>query len=122
LTLIPEPLTDYRIHTGQQLGVTAAPGAQASTSKPETRRQFYSRVARQFEDLLQRVLAEGWHEHDALVGKIREKIAFLKTQSNLSPSLGVRTLQMVGQLPRYMHYARGLGSVCTDFRLGREAS
>ncbi|HMG87858.1 MAG TPA: glycosyltransferase [Terracidiphilus sp.] len=122
LTLIPEPLTDYRIHVGQQLGVQAAPSAQASSSRPETRRQFYSRVARQFEDLLHRVLAEGWNEHDALIEKIREKIAFLKAQSNLSPSLGVRTLQMVGQLPRYMQYARGLGSVCTDFRLGREAS
>jgi hypothetical protein len=122
LTLIPEPLTDYRIHAGQQLGVEDTPSAQASRARPETRRQFYSRVAHQFEELLQRVKEQGWDEHDALIGKIREKIAFLKTQSNLSPSLGVRTLQMVGQLPRYMHYARGLGSMRTDFCLGREIS
>ena len=121
LTLIPEPLTDYRIHTGQQLGVDDGPSAQARSSKPETRRQFYSRVARQFEDLLHRVLEEGWNEHDALIQKIREKIAFLKTQSNLSPSLGVRTVQMAAQLPRYLHYARGLGSLRTDLLLGREA-
>ena len=117
-TLIPEPLTDYRIHDGQQLGVAT----HTRSARPETRRQFYSRVARQFEDLLGRVLAEGWDEHDALIAKIREKIAFLKTQSRLSPSLGVRTLQMVGQLPRYLHYARGLGSLRTDLLLGREAS
>ncbi len=122
LTLISEPLTDYRVHVGQQLGVVDTPSAQASSSRPETRRQFYSRVARQFEDLLHRVLAEGWNEHDALIGKIRKKIAFLKTQSNLSPSLGVRTLQMVGQLPGYVNYARGLGSLRTDFCLGREVS
>lgn len=122
LTLIPEPLTDYRIHAGQQLGVDVNSCAQASNPKPETRRQFYRRVARQFEDLLNHVLAEGWNEHDALIAKIREKIEFLKMQSNLSPSLGVRTLQMVGQLPRYVHYARGLGSMRTDLFLGREVA
>ncbi len=122
LTLIPEPLTDYRIHSGQQLGVDATPSAHGSSSGIETRRQFYSRVARQFEDLLNHVLAEGWNEHDALVGKLREKIAFLNAQSALSPSLGVRTLQMVGQLPRYAHYGRGLGTLRTDLLLGREAS
>ena len=120
-TLIPEPLIDYRIHAAQQLGVDDGPGAQATGSMPETRRQFYSRVARQFEDLLHRLLEEGWNERDALIGKIREKIAFLKTQSRLSPSLGVRTVQMVAQLPRYLHYARGLGSLRTDLLLGREA-
>jgi len=117
LSLFPEPLIDYRIHVGQQLGVS---NAQAAGGRGETRRQFYKRVARQFEDLLQRVLAQGWNEHDALAGKIREKIAFLKMQSTLSPSLGVRTLQMIGQLPRYVHYARGLGAIRTDFLLGRE--
>lgn len=120
-TLIPEPLTDYRIHTGQQLGVDTTPSVLATNPRPETRRQFYSRVAHQFEDLLHRVLAEGRNEHDVLIGKIREKIAFLKTQSNLSPSIGVRTLQMVAQLPRYVHYARGLGSLRADLLLGREA-
>jgi len=117
LSLIPEALIDYRIHAGQQLGVA---NAEASSGTAETRRQFYKRVARQFEDLLQHVLAEGWNEHDLLIGKIREKIAFLKRQSTLSPSFGVRALQMMSQLPRYVHYARGLGSIRTDFLLGRE--
>ena len=117
LGLIAEPLIDYRIHAGQQLGVAESPVA---NGRGETRRQFYKRVARQFEDLLQRVLSEGWNKNDALIGKIREKIEFLNKQSNLSPSLGVRTLQMIGQLPRYVHYARGLGSLRTDFLLGRE--
>ncbi|WP_348263799.1 glycosyltransferase family 2 protein [Telmatobacter sp. DSM 110680] len=117
LGLIPEPLIDYRIHAGQQLGVAES---KAANGRGETRRQFYKRVARQFEDLLQRVLSEGWNQNDALVGKIREKIEFLSRQSSLSPSLGVRTLQMIGQLPRYVHYARGLGSLRADFLLGRE--
>ena len=115
--LVSEPLINYRIHAGQQLGVAEG---QATNGRGETRRQFYRRVARQFEDLLQRVLEEGWNPNDALVGKIREKIEFLNKQANLSPSLGVRTLQMIGQLPRYVHYARGLGSLRTDFLLGRE--
>lgn len=117
LGLVAEPLVDYRIHAGQQLGVTES---QAANGRGETRRQFYKRVARQFEDLQQRVLGEGWNKNDALIGQIREKIEFLNKQSTLSPSLGVRTLQMIGQLPRYVHYARGLGSLRTDFLLGRE--
>lgn len=120
LSLVAEPLIDYRVHAGQQLGVASATGAQGANGTGETRRQFYRRVARQFEDLLQRVLEEGWSENDVLIGRIREKIAFLKRQSTLSPSLGVRTLQMIGQLPRYMHYARGLGSMRSDLLLGRE--
>ena len=121
LTLIPEPLIEYRIHAGQQLGVgSAAVNTEVAGTRSETRRQHYARVAHQFEDLLHRVLAEGWNEHDGLIVKIREKIAFLKRQSTLSQSLGVRVLQMMGQLPRYAHYARGLGSLRTDFLLGRE--
>jgi hypothetical protein len=117
LSLLSEPLIDYRIHAGQQLGVGSTQGAGA---RAETRRHFYARVAQQFEDLLCRVLAEGWNERDALIVKIRHKIEFLKRQSTLSPSLGVRILQMIGQLPRYVHYARGLGSLRADFLLGRD--
>ena len=108
LTVISEPLIDYRIHAGQQLGV--------GKESRETRRQHYARVARQFEDLLNRVLAEGWSEHDGLVEKIRQKIAFLKRQSSLSQKLGVRTMQMLGLLPQYVLYARGLGSLRADLR------
>jgi glycosyltransferase involved in cell wall biosynthesis len=119
LSLIPEPLIEYRIHAGQQLGVGNAAGS-ARGGRTETRREHYARVARQFEDLLMRVLEEGWSENDVLIANIRQKIAFLKRQSTLSRSLGVRTLQMLAQLPRYAHYARGLGSLRTDFLLGRE--
>jgi glycosyltransferase involved in cell wall biosynthesis len=119
LGLVAEPLIEYRIHSGQQLGV-GSHTAQSSTGRAETRRQFYARVAHQFEDLLQRVMAEGWKEHDTLVIQLREKITFLRRQSMLSPSIGVRILQMIGQLPRYAHYARGLGSLRADFLLGRE--
>lgn len=119
LSLISEPLIEYRIHGGQQLGVRNAAQA-AQSGNRETRRQFYARVARQFEDLLQRVLAEGWSERDALVGRIRKKIVFLKRQSALSPKLGVRSMQMLGLLPEYLQYARGLGSLRTDLLLGRE--
>jgi glycosyltransferase involved in cell wall biosynthesis len=118
LMLIPEPLIEYRIHAGQQLGVGSSQSAHHRNR--ETRRQFYARVARQFEDLLNRVLAEGWSEHDGLVERIREKIAFLKRQSALSERLGIRTMQMLGLLPHYLHYARGLGSLRTDLLLGRE--
>lgn len=119
LALISEPLIEYRIHAGQQLGV-GAHSAQSATATGETRRQHYARVARQFEDLLNRVLAEGWSPNDGLVEKVRAKIAFLKRQSALSQKLGIRTMQMLGLLPNYLHYARGLGSLRTDLLLGRE--
>ena len=120
VTLVPEPLIEYRIHAGQQLGVNTTHIPQSGNR--ETRRQFYARVARQFEDLHSRVLSEGWSQRDPLVGEIHEKIEFLKRQSALSPRLGVRSMQMLGLLPSYMHYARGLGSLRTDLLLGREIS
>jgi glycosyltransferase involved in cell wall biosynthesis len=119
MALISEPLVDYRIHDGQQLGVNETP---ASSTKAESRRQFYERVAHQFEDLLHHVTDEGSDNNDALIRKIREKIEFLKSQARLSTSVGVRTFQIFSQLPRYAHYARGLGSLRTDLLLGRETS
>jgi hypothetical protein len=118
-SLVTEPLTYYRIHAGQQLGVASQVGP-ASGAKAETRRQHYARVAKQFQDLLQHMLTTGWNEHDELILKLREKIAFLERQSTLSQSLGVRALQMLGQLPHYLQYARGIGSIRKDLLLGRE--
>lgn len=120
VAIISEPLIEYRIHAGQQLGVGSSQTMQNASR--ETRRQFYARVARQFEDLQDRVLAEGRSQHDGLVERIRVKIAFLKRQSVLSPRLGVRAIQMLELLPRYVQYARGLGSLRTDLLLGREMS
>lgn len=120
LSLVPEALIEYRIHAGQQLGVGDPQAGQSATGKRETRRQHYARVSRQFEDLLNRVLAEGWSQRDVLVERIRAKIAFLRRQSALSQKFGVRTMQMLGLLPDYLHYARGLGSLRTDLLLGRE--
>ena len=66
----------YRPATGRECGASA----RKLDSKPETRRQFYSRVARQFEDLLQRVLLpRAGVRTMRWSGSIREKIAFLKT-------------------------------------------
>ncbi|WP_162601906.1 glycosyltransferase family 2 protein [Occallatibacter savannae] len=118
VTLIAEPLIEYRIHAGQQLGVESSQASQRGSR--ETRRQFYARVARQFEDLLSRVTAEGWSQNDALVENIRQKIAFLKSQAALSTQPGARAMQMLGLLPKYLHYARGLASVRKDLLLGRE--
>jgi hypothetical protein len=117
MALIPEQLIDYRIHAGQQLGVA---NARARATNGETRRQHYARVARQFGDLLNHLAERGWKEDDRLLVKIREKIVFLTRQAKLSSSLAVRVLQMISLLPRYLHYARGLGSLRNDFLLGRE--
>jgi glycosyltransferase involved in cell wall biosynthesis len=113
MALIPEPLIEYRVHAGQQLGV-------GNSTATETRRQHYARVAGQFEELLARLLAKGWSQQNVVIAYIQEKIAFLRRQSTLSPSLAVRILQMIKLLPQYVHHARGLGSIRSDFLLGRE--
>jgi hypothetical protein len=120
LSLIAEPLVDYRLHAGQQLGVGSVLMSNGAGKRTETRRQHYARVAHQFEDLLERLLAEGWNKNDGLAMKICKKIAFLKRQSTLSQSLGLRAVQVLSQLPSYVRYARGLGSLRTDVLLGRE--
>ena len=122
LTLTTETLTAYRVHSGQQLGVGILGDSGGSELKDETRRQHYARVARQFEDLLKKLIVEGGTGNDDLVRAIREKIAFLNRQSTLSPSLAVRILQMIRLLPQYVQYARGLGSLRKDLMLGGEVS
>jgi hypothetical protein len=119
-SVLAEPLVDYRIHAGQQLGVGAPPVAKGAPRQVETRRQHYARVAQQFDDLLERLASDGGARNDNLIPRIRKKIAFLKRQSTLSQSLGVRVVQILGFLPSYVHYARGVGSLCADFLLGRE--
>jgi hypothetical protein len=104
------------------LGVGILGDSGGSELKDETRRQHYARVARQFEDLLKKLIAEGGTGNDDLVREIREKIAFLNRQSTLSPSLAVRVLQMARLLPRYVQYARGIGSLRKDLMLGGEMS
>ena len=118
--LVPETLIEYRIHAGQQLGVGSRTASGAGGAGEESPRQFYARVAGQFEDLLDRLLSSGWSQQSEVAAALREKIAFLKRQSTLSPSLAVRIMQMIQLLPQYMHYARGLGSIRNDFLLGRE--
>lgn len=118
IALVTTPLTAYRIHAGQQLGA----GARGSELKNETLREHYARVAVQFEDLMNKLLADGRKEQDGLVVDVREKVAFLKRQATLSTSMVVRTLQMIRLLPRYLHYARGLGSLRNDLLLGRGTS
>jgi glycosyltransferase involved in cell wall biosynthesis len=118
IALVTTPLTAYRIHAGQQLGA----GARGSELKNETLREHYARVAVQFEDLLNKLLGDGRKEQDDLVVEVRRKIAFLKRQSALSTSTVVRTLQMIRLLPRYLHYARGFGSLRNDLLLGRGMS
>jgi glycosyltransferase involved in cell wall biosynthesis len=119
LTLTTALLTSYRIHPNQQLGIRRAQTGRASAGT-ETRRQHYARVAHQFEDLLNHLRGCGWDGQDELIAQLRKKIAFLQQQSRLSTSLSVRALQMLGHLPDYVHYARGLGSIRADFLLGRE--
>ncbi len=120
MVLTTEALTYYRIHASQQLGVDASRGRLARNPGAETRRQHYARVAKQFEDLLNHLLEHGWKEQSDLVRKFREKIAFLNRQSALSPTLALRLPQMIGLLPQYIQFARGLGSLRDDLLLGRE--
>ena len=121
IALATARLTAYRIHAGQQLGIGWTQSEQ-SIPGSETRRQHYARVAQQFQDLTSHLLNSGWSSQDELILRLREKIAFLRKQSTLSTSLVIRSLQMAGQFPRYLHYARGLGSLRTDLLLGREKS
>ncbi len=122
IALTDETLTAYRVHAGQQIGVGAPGGVRGSELKNERRREHYARVALQFDDLLRRLIADGRREQDEVVVKIREKIAFLRRQSTLSPSVAVRVLQMVRLLPRYLHYARGIGSLRNDLLIDRGIS
>ena len=119
LALTTAALTSYRIHEGQQLGISSARTKQG-TAPVETRRGHYARVAHQFEDLADHLLHSGWTDKEDIIHRVRAKIAFLHRESMLSTSILIRVLQMIGLFPLYLHYARGLGAMRTDLLLGRE--
>jgi len=117
LSLTSEPLTAYRIHAGQQIGVGPSHAARRTLLQAETRRQHYGRVAHQFHDLLLHLTSANKKEYGLLADEIRQKICFLQKQSMLSHRRTIRFLQMLLMLPQYLRYTRGLGSLRNDLLL-----
>ncbi|MGA8729118.1 MAG: glycosyltransferase family 2 protein [Terracidiphilus sp.] len=117
LDLTSEPLTAYRIHAGQQIGIGPSHAARRTLLQAETRRQHYGRVAQQFHDLLLHLMSADKKEYGLLADEIRRKICFLQKQSMLSHRRAIRFLQMFRMLPDYARYTRGLGSFRNDLLL-----
>ncbi len=120
LGLVAEPLIDYRIHAGQQLGVSSAVRPQSGTATAKRGGSFTSESRASLKTCCSACWPRAGVRTMRCSGRSARRSTFLRRQSTLSPSLGVRTLQMIGQLPRYVHYARGLGSLRNDLLLGRE--
>ncbi len=114
LDLTSEPLTAYRIHAGQQIGIGASHAARPNLLQVETRRQHYGRVAHQFHDLLAHLSRCERTEHRELAKEVSRKIRFLQEQSMLSHRTMVRLFQMLPMVPDYARYGRGLGSFRND--------
>lgn len=113
---VPEPLMLYRLHAEQQLGVgTASTFAGRVRAIQQDERARYSRVAGQFEDLLERLRATGANR--ALEQPLRSKIELLQHRANLPSARLARLASILARAPAYRRYARGWRSMRKDLFL-----
>ncbi|HLY39674.1 MAG TPA: glycosyltransferase family 2 protein [Terracidiphilus sp.] len=114
LEFTTEALIDYRVHAGQQIGVGGALASAAAPTTRESWREHYRRVAGQYLELRNYLIASGAGQWEKVLGHINRKIAFLEMEAGLSTIMAVRTLEIVRRLPEYLRYTRGLGAIRDD--------
>lgn len=114
LGFTPEILTEYRVHAGQQIGVGGALAPGGQTTRQEPWREHHRRVAGQFVELRDYVMARGPNTAADVINQINRKIAFLEMEASLSTVMAVRTFEIARRLPEYLRYSRGLGAIRDD--------
>ena len=119
LTFISEPLMQYRLHSGQQIGVEAL----ALSALPLRRRLEKGKRAEPakhlaeaagFEELSRNILAsdEGRNRDTAL--RIQQKIAFLRDRAAPYTSRPTKALQLLMRAGDYQRYERSWKSFVRD--------
>lgn len=118
LTFVAEPLVRYRVHREQQLGVGRR-GGQAGVRRGDDRPKFAA-MATQFEALRDRWVARPGGQFDEYLALIENKIAFLRSRSQLPSNPMERARAVLSLAPSYKKFARGLSSMRNDFFLSSE--
>jgi glycosyltransferase involved in cell wall biosynthesis len=117
LTFVREPLVQYRVHEGQQLGVGHLTLLQRWRRSIGEDRGKLRNVQQQFEALRERWLDRPGEDFAHCVGIIEDKIAFLRRRSTLPDGFLRRGYSILASLHLYQHYARGLSSARQDLFL-----
>ena len=113
---VREPLMMYRLHGEQQLGVGSGGNlTERVRAIRQTERARYSRVAGQFEDLLERL--QSTVNDRALEDQVRGKIRLLRRRAELPHEPISRVISILGAVRDYRRFARGWRSMLKDLFL-----
>ena len=117
IALLPDRLTNYRLHTGQQIGAPGRKSLADIISESKRERQNLSRVSDIFDTLQKYCTNRQDIKSSNIVFRLGQKRDFLSYRSKLSANYLRRILQIARVLPLYFRYDRGVKSVIKDFLL-----
>ena len=95
-----EPLTEYRVHVAQQVGVGGALPVQRAAQTLRDQRKRYSDRAAAFVDLL--AYSEAYRELDRFDAPLRRTIAFLEQRAQAPVGYGARARFLLQHVPKYL--------------------
>jgi glycosyltransferase involved in cell wall biosynthesis len=111
---IREPLVRYRIHPAQQLGLASQSLRSRLLKAHRAGNGQYRALARRFENLRVRLLEYPGPERASYLKDLDRRIQFLDFQAKLPRNRILRAAQIIGALPSYMRFTRGLVTICRD--------
>lgn len=114
LDIVPEPLIRYRIHSGQQCGVSPLSKRERIRSWRRRAPTHYSELVDQFQALRDYVVSHPLSSRDAYLSEIDGKIAHCRAAAALSANPLARAVQICGHLHSYGRYTVPVVSICKD--------
>ncbi len=120
LCFIAEPLTDYRLHSSQQLGVADHSIQARFRALRATKRQRYRMLARRQMDLIQYLSGAPKHIQEDWSGPLTSSIRFLEARAAAPMALSPRLLFLAQHFRSYHSLlASTPRSLLADFLMGR---
>lgn len=117
LAFVRDPLVQYRVHGGQQLGIGhRGLREKLQLSMGEDRKKL-RKMQQQFEVLRERWIARPGQDFQRTLRIIEDKIHFLGARHSLPDGFLRRACSILASLRSYQHYARGLSSMRGDLFL-----
>jgi glycosyltransferase involved in cell wall biosynthesis len=112
LTFIPEPLMQYRLHAGQQIGVEAVTLSQLSLRErlqkgKQAEPAKHLAVAAELEELRRILLTSDIPKNRATAHRLTDKITFLRDRAAPAPNQGAKALQLLMHTRDYHRYESG---------------
>jgi glycosyltransferase involved in cell wall biosynthesis len=109
-----EPLIQYRVHSGQQIGVASNSASLRLRKVQASGNHQYVSIERRFMALRDRMLVSPAAQCEMVVEQLDGKIQHASYQASLHANKAFRAVQIVKAWPRYRRYTRGLVTALRD--------